>query len=221
MEYNIYNDRPKRGRVSGFWRTMLRFKTAAIFIIIIILIISSAYLIRSCRDNNIGTYVNDRIDITPTQVTAMKEIGEWEFLSIDDEELVDTVRRGWFGKDELIRIYFGTVRLGFDMRKAPENWIRKDNDTLRVTLPAIGLLDEDFIDEARTQSFYESGRWTDKDRAALYRRAYTKMRSRCLTGENIKTAERNAETQFRKMLNSLGYEQISIKFEDKTRKDKK
>ena len=50
---------------------------------------------------------------TPTQITAMKEIGEWEFLVVHDEELVDTVRKGVFTDDSLIRIYYGTYALGF------------------------------------------------------------------------------------------------------------
>lgn len=205
------NDRSRKGRLAGFWRTIFRLKTTALFIIIILVIISLAYIIRSCRGNTLDAYVNDKIDITPTQITAMTEIGEWEFLSIEDEEVVDTVRKGWFKDDELIRIYYGTLRLGFDMRKAGKDWIKKDKDTLDVTLPAIVLLDDDFIDEARTQSFFESGTWSDKDRAAMYRRAYDKMKSRCLTSENIRTAEQNAEIQFGKMLKSLGFEHVRVR----------
>jgi len=215
MIYDMNRGRSRKSLPVRLWQAVIRIKTGIIIAIIILAIISSAYLIRSCRGNTLNAYVNDKIDITPTQVTAMIEIGEWEFLSIEDEELVDTVRKSWFGNDELIRIYFGTLRLGFDMSDTGKDWIKKDRDTLNVTLPAIGLLDDDFIDEARTQSFFESGRWTDKDRANMYRRAYSKMKSRCLTKENIKTAEKNAEMQFRKMLNSLGFEHIKIKFDRK------
>lgn len=218
MEYNMNNNRQRRGRLAGFWHTMLRLKSTALLLIIILAIISAAYLIRSCRGNTLDVYVNDGIDITPTQITAMTETGEWEFLSVETEEIVDTVRKGWFGNDELTRIYFGTLRLGFDMRKADKDWIFKVKDTLYVTLPAISLLDEDFIDEARTQSFFESGKWSDKDRADLYNRAYKKMRDRCLTNENVRTAEQNAEMQFRKILKGIGFEHINIKFENKDTK---
>ena len=44
-----------------------------------------------------------------------------------------------------------------------------------MTLPKIGLLDKDFIDEARTESFYESGSWKPSDRDALYKKAYRRM----------------------------------------------
>ena len=41
-----------------------------------------------------------------------------------------------------------------------------------VALPKIELLDKDFIDEARTKAFIETGSWTDADRDSLYHRAY-------------------------------------------------
>ena len=34
------------------------------------------YLIYACRDNSVSVVVSDKIDATPTQITAMKEIGE-------------------------------------------------------------------------------------------------------------------------------------------------
>lgn len=132
------------------WLMIGRLKLSIIFIVILVAIIASAYLVRSCRGNEATVYVDDKIDITPTQVLAMKEIGEWEFLSIENEEMIDTVRKGFFKDDELIRIYYGTLRLGFDMSEAKADWIKADKDTLVITLPKIKLLDENFIDEART-----------------------------------------------------------------------
>lgn len=140
----------------------------------------------------------------------MKEIGEWEFLSIADEELIDTVRKGFFSNDELIRIYHGTLRLGINMHKTEPRWIDVSGDSITVVLPPIELLDNDFIDEARTQSFFESGKWTDKDRADMYKRAYNQMRARCLTKENIRNAEKNAVSQFNRMMKSMGYNNVRV-----------
>lgn len=210
---NINNGYKRKSRFARFTQALTRLKFTFILTIIIAAIISSAYLVRSCRGNAVSVYVNDDIDITPAQITAMTEIGEWEFLSIEDEELIDTVRKGWFSDDELIRIYYGTLRLGFDMRKTGDNWITVNEDTVNVTLPRITLLDEDFIDEAKTKSFYESGSWSDKDRGDMYERARKQMRARCVTKENIATAERNAESQFRKMMEALGFETVKIKFD--------
>lgn len=213
MEVHNNNYRPKKSRWANIWLLVGRLKLSIIFIVILVAIIASAYLIRACKGNEATIYVNDKIDITPTQVLAMKEIGEWEFLSIENEEMVDTVRKGFFKDDELIRIYYGTLRLGFDMHEAKADWIKADKDTLNITLPKIKLLDENFIDEARTKSSFESGSWSDKDRADMYKRAYTKMKARCLTKENIENAQDNARRQFAQMLNAMGFEHVNISFE--------
>lgn len=213
MEGHNNNYHRKKSRWAGLWMMIGRLKLSIIFIVILIAIIASAYLVRSCRGNEATIYINDKIDITPTQVLAMKEIGEWEFLSIENEEMIDTVRKGFFKDDELIRIYYGTLRLGFDMHEAKADWIKADKDTLNITLPRIKLLDENFIDEARTKSFFESGSWGDKDRADMYKRAYIKMKTRCLTKENIEKAQENAKRQFAQMLKAMGFEHVNINFE--------
>ncbi len=58
--------------------------------------------------------------LSPTQIRTIENIGQWEFLSISDEELIDTTRHGFFGDDKLVRIYYGTLRLGIDMKEVKE-----------------------------------------------------------------------------------------------------
>ena len=122
------------------------------------------------------------------------------------------MRHGFFGDDELVRIYTGTLRLGIDMADVEEDWISTDGDTLRVLLPPVRLLDTNFIDEASARSFYESGRWTQADRKALARKARQKMLARCLTPQNIASAEQNAAAQFHQMLRAMGFPYVSIRF---------
>ncbi len=147
------------------------------------------------KDDNLTVGYSDKIDDTPTIVEQMKEIGQWEFLSISDEELVDTVRRGFFSDDELVRIYYGTMRLGIDFSQCDEKWIERKGDSIKVDLPPVQLLDENFLDETRTKSFFESGKWTNADRKAMADRAKALMRKRCLTKENMDLAQKNAEAQ--------------------------
>ena len=60
---------------------------------------------------------------TPMRIQAIRSIGQWEFLSIDDEEIIDTVRRHWLSSDDqLVRIYRGTLRLGVDFRQCSPDW---------------------------------------------------------------------------------------------------
>lgn len=180
---------------------------------LIAFIIVFSWLMFCEKDNSVEIGVDDKINETPTQIESIRDIGEWEFLSISNEELVDTVRKGLFRDDHLVRIYYGTLRLGINMHQASPNWLTVSGDTVTAILPKVGLLDKNFIDEARTKSFYESGSWKPKDREALYKKAYNQMLKRCLTPANLNTARENAEAQFRSMLLSMGYKHVEVKSE--------
>ncbi len=192
--------------------TIENIRSATIAAAVIAVILLAIWLYRSLGDSRLEIGANDSIGLTPTQIESIKAVGEWEFLSISTEELVDTTRKRLFSDDQLVRIYYGTLRLGVNMKEVEPGWIQQRNDTLFLTLPKVGLLDRDFIDEARTKSFYESGTWKAEDREALYKRAYRKMIAHCLTPTNLQTAEDNARENFRKMLHSMGYQIVEIKF---------
>lgn len=189
-------------------------KIIIILTLAVIVIIALVWLVRSLSRSEVTVAVSEEINITPEQITSIKALGEWEFLAIANEELVDTVRKNILKDDHLVRIYYGTVRLGVNMHQVSPGWIRTAGDSIEVVLPKIGLLDRDFIDEARSKSFFESGKWSPKDRDALYRKAYKKMLHRSLTKENINKAQQNGEAQFRQMMRSMGYEHVSIRFEN-------
>lgn len=213
MENDKNYGKRKRSLPARLFAGISRLKLYAAITILLLAVIAAAYLVRSCRNDSVTVHVDDKINLTPTQVKEMKEIGEWEFLSIEDEEMVDTTRKRLFKDDELIRIYTGTLRLGIDLTEAKDDWLTTDGDTLRVTLPPIKLLDEDFIDEAKTQSFFESGSWSDKARDDMYHRAKEKMKQRCLTKENISSAEDNAMKQFFQMFKAMGFKTVEVRFE--------
>lgn len=186
----------------------------------IIIILTLIVIIGGClywwnKDNHVeGGSVGETM-LSPTQIKSIESIGQWEFLSVSDEELVDTTRHGFFGDDKLVRIYYGTLRLGIDMKDVKEGWMEADKDTIVCTLPPIKLLDNNFIDEAKTKSFFETGKWTGQDRQAMYEQAYRAMKKRCLSSSNITTAENNAQSQFFKMLKTMGFSNVKVRFEGK------
>jgi len=182
---------------------------------ILIVLIAGFFWLKSVTKNNyISLSSSEAIEPTPTQIQSIKDIGEWEFLSVSAEEMVDTIRKGFFSNDELVRIYYGTLRLGIDMKQLAPDAITVNGDSLQMTLPKVGLLDKDFIDEAKTKSFYESGKWSPKDHEALYQKAYRQMIQHCLTKENLEAAQINGEAQMRLMMQQLGYKNITIKIEN-------
>lgn len=134
-------------------------KKYGIIIILFLIIIIGGALYWLNKDNTMNVATEEKTTLSPTQVESIEAIGQWEFLAINDEELVDTTRHGFFGDDQLVRIYYGTLRLGIDMKDVKEGWIQTDEkkDSIVCTLPPIRLLDHNFIDEAKTKSFFEEG----------------------------------------------------------------
>jgi len=183
--------------------------------VVLIAIIAIVFWAKSAfKDNYLELGTNENIEPTPTQIQSIRDIGEWEFLSVSAEEMVDTVRKGIFTDDELVRIYYGTLRLGIDMQHLSDDAITVKGDSVEVILPKVGLLDKDFIDEAKTKPFYESGKWTPQAHQALYQKAQRQMLTHCLTKDNVNAAQSNAESQLSNFFKSLGYRNVILRFEE-------
>jgi hypothetical protein len=190
----------------------MKYKLAGILVAAIVALAVLWWLVSGISQSEVTLDVNQEIDLTPEQITSIEAIGEWELLAIANEELVDTTRKGFFKDDHLVRIYYGTVRLGIDMKNVEQGWLHTVGDSIVVTLPQPGLLDKNFIDEARTKSFFESGKWSHQDRDKLYQKAYRQMLAHCLTPENLRSARENGEALFTKMMKNIGYERVSVRW---------
>ena len=195
-------------------RTIQKLKLGFVAVMAVVAVAAVFWLKNAWQDSSIVIGTDSEVNVSPTQIRHIKAIGEWEFLSVSAEEMVDTVRRGLLGNDELVRIYYGTLRLGLNMHQVEPGWIDSEGDSVRLILPKIGLLDRDFIDEARTKAFFESGNWTPKDRELLYRKAHRQMLSHCLTSENLNEARSNAEQQLTQMMRAMGYRRVRIEWQE-------
>lgn len=191
-------------------------KSRPALMVVALLIVAGlvVWLFSAIRNTTMRVAVDDKIELTPTQIQSVRSIGQWEFLAVSDEELVDTVRKRFFSDDQLARIYYGTLRLGVDLQEAKEGWMVADGDTVRVLMPPVKLLDSRFIDEARTRSFYESGRWSAADREQLYQKARRQMLQHGLTPANLQRARENGEVQMRRLLRSMGFDAVEIRYEE-------
>ena len=161
------------------------------------------------------SFSETRIDNTP-QVMEIKSISEWEFLAVYREVIVDTVRERefWTTDDRLVRIYRGCLSLGVNLKDADDNWITVTGSTVNVNLPKIRLLDERFIDEANSVSFYESGKWSGEAREKLFAKAEEKMLKYALAPEMLDRARQQAETRFKSLFSAIGYPNVKVTFAD-------
>ena len=197
---------PRREGPSGF-SMMLKIILVTVVLVLLALFVRRCTTVPSLL--NVKVEHSRDIDITPAQIRSIERIGQWEFLAVADEELVDTVRSRLFQRDDrLVRIYRGTLRLGLDLSQCKENWVQTHGDTVFLHLPPVTLLSNQFIDEARTRSFYERGQWDDRTREAMYQKAARQMRKRALTQENLKQAQQNAHEQLTRLFRSFGFQEV-------------
>lgn len=180
-------------------------------VIILVVVLSGLYLY---KNTNISMEKNVHIENTAEEITRIKKIKQWEFLAVTTEEMVDTMRKRMVVSDDfLCNIYSGTLRIGIDLDKAGDDWVSVKDSVVDVKLPAIGLLDNNFIDEASTKVFLESGSWDGTAMNALYKKAEQKMKLRALTKENLAKAETNGVETFTRVFESLGFKKVNVSFE--------
>ena len=74
-------------------------KKYGIILIVLLAVVIGGALYWLNKDNTVEVATEEKTTLSPTQVESIEAIGQWEFLAINDEELVDTVRRGFFGDD--------------------------------------------------------------------------------------------------------------------------
>lgn len=219
-------DQPKSYRLKALAKFGLYIAVKFRYLWLILLaVVIVALCLRRCRDewqSGEGLHVssNKQIDVSPEEIRKIKDIGQWEFLAIRTEELAELDEQALLGDKQLAKIYTGTVRIGIDMKKAPDDWFTAKGDTAVLHLPAVGLLDNNFIDEAQTKAFYEKGTWRPEDKNKLYAIAHRKMLARCLTIDNLRAARQQASAQFDQIFFAFGYKYVIINYGSTTQNAK-
>lgn len=140
---------------------------------------------------NLSLVSNPEIDRTPVEINSIRQIGQWEFLSVKTEELVDSVKKGIIFDDHIACIYQGALSLGINMENFDKSWITaQGKDSISLSLPPVTLLDHNFINESKTNVFMEEGTWKEMEKEQLYQKAKQKMLRRACSKENMDLAEK-------------------------------
>jgi hypothetical protein len=208
----------KRGCWSILWwclKAMVRHWRITFFVLLVALIGYGAMVAYRTLTNS-NDAVEKPIEQSPEEIKRLQAIGQWEFLSVEAEELVERHYSGLMSERDLVCIYRGTLRIGVDMRKLPSDWVEMKERSAILHLPQPSLLDENFLDESRTTVFFEQGVFRPEERDAMRTEAKDKMKKRAMTTENLSIARRNAEAQFQKLFLAMGYEDVVVEFEANT-----
>lgn len=208
----------KRGCWSILWwclKAMVRHWRITFFVLLVALIGYGAMVAYRTLTNS-NDAVEKPIEQSPEEIMRLQAIGQWEFLSVEAEELVERHYSGLMSERDLVCIYRGTLRIGVDMRKLPSDWVEMKERSAILHLPQPSLLDENFLDESRTTIFFEQGVFRPEERDAMRTEAKDKMKQRAMTAENLSIARRNAEAQFQKLFLAMGYEDVVVEFDANT-----
>ena len=160
-----------------------------------------------------------KIDNTANRIKEIKNIGEWEFLAVDCEVIVEKKRKRSFlvHDDYLVRIYKGCVRIGVDIKNAGDDWLTTEGDSVvYVNLPMPHVLDDRFIDEANTEVFYESGKWSGEEKEEMYEEAKGKM-LKLVSEENYGEAREQARLRFTSLFKAVGCDKVIVNFYPKNK----
>lgn len=169
------------------------------------------------KETGISTSQEERVEQTAAVMDSIRSIGQWELAYIDTNVQVDTVARRWLGlvKDKLQRRYYGRVSVGIDMRRLPEEWCVRKEDTVWVTLPDVCLLDSNFIDESRTELVLSEDDDLEADKTmkqAMLERARQKMIDAALTPKVSSDARRLATDRMSERFRAIGYGKVVVEF---------
>lgn len=208
---------------------LLRHWQLTLMAVAVVIIGFSAWRIYSLATGDeplVGIRHNATIADTPEEIRALRDIGQWEFLAAPCEEIIERHEAHTFGDKHLVKVFRGTLRIGIDMHKANDDWFAADTTSFTLspgvlveggkaailTLPDVELLDENFIDETHTTTFYEHGTFSSKIKQELYDEAVDAMKKRILTPNNLEAARQTARDQFTRIFHALGYDKVSITF---------
>ena len=197
-------------------KTYGKIKLAAVVVVCLIVMVAVLYMCHAAKSVTAGHQTEVVVTPTPVNLDSIRAIGQWAFLTVEMDEVVDTVDRGLFSSDRISVAYHGTLHYGIDVAEARPGWVT----IVSVVLPPVKLLDYRFLDE-RNVKVYE-GR-DDMDfinkptvRAALVRKAKAAMIRR--GRENIPEARGKAEAEVRRIFSQHGYKKIVVSFEDDNKK---
>lgn len=210
----VQENKSRLGCWSALWwcikKTVKNWRITLILIALAFIAYGGMVIYRNLTSTN--TAVDAPIATSPEEIVHLRSIGQWEFLSVESEELVERHHTGLMSDRDLICIYRGTLRVGVDLRKLPENWVEVKGRNAIVHLPQPSLLDENFLDESRTTVFIEQGLFRAEEREAMIAEAKNKMKQRALSTDNLSIARRNAESQFQKLFLAMEYEDVIVEF---------
>lgn len=196
---------------------MRKLKIIGIIAACVLIIVAAFFVVHFTKNVKAGHATEVTVTPTPVNLDSLRAIGHWQLISVEMNEVVDTIDKGLFSNKRISVGYHGTLRYGIDLSKVREDWVRTEKDTIAIiVLPRAELLDNHFLDERNVKVYdgRDDMNFINKPqvRAALVKKAKERMASR---GEQfIPKAQDKAGEEMQRLFHSHGYKQVNVSFAD-------
>ena len=199
-------------------RHTLRFYITAALLCIAVGVAAYLALRYVFSSSSLTTETEERIERTPAVVDSIRSIGQWELASVELSVDVDTIRKRWIGlvKDEVKRRYTGRLSVGIDMTQLQDSCYAVSGDTITVTLPAVRLLDTNFIDESRTRTLIaDNEEFADNPQVkkAMLEKARRRLAAQGADSETVAECRQRAAAEVKERFSAIGYSTVVVVFE--------
>lgn len=196
----------------------LRFYITAALLCIAVGVAAYLALRYVLSSSSLTTEAEERIERTPAVVDSIRSIGQWELASVELSVDVDTIRKRWIGlvKDEVKRRYTGRLSVGIDMTQLQDSCYAVSGDTITVTLPAVRLLDTNFIDESRTRTLIaDNEEFADNPQVkkAMLEKARRRLAAQGADSETVAECRQRAAAEVKERFSAIGYSTVVVVFE--------
>lgn len=194
-----------------FMKQSLRLYIIAVIAVVTVVVAAYLMLRPAIKETGVDAVPQNEVVIsTHAVLDSIRSIGEWELMSIDVQADVDTVRKSMLGlvKHKLQRRYFGRLSVGIDMQQASLQ------DTVLV-LPHAALLDDNFIDESRTELIVCESQSMEQEprlKAAMLAKAKAMMMRDGIKPQTISDCEQRAREEVMQQLKLLRQDNINVIF---------
>lgn len=154
--------------------------------------------------------------ITILGLSEIAELATVEIRSVaevKEERVPADLRQYLGGRESLLMLVYGNVKIGFDLSKVEEGDLWTDGARVQLRLPPPEILSTT-IDFDKTHIVdYERSFFVGNDpnlQAAVLERATQSLQQAAIEAEGLETAKRFGKLFFENYLRSLGFEEVRV-----------
>jgi len=186
-----------------------------VIIVIVILVICIVAVLIGWKFYNNGNFQNIftskpiTIDKTENVIEEINKLAEFTTATYYQEITINKVKKRTLFDDELVIIVKGKVRAGFDMSTLTEGDVIIENQTIRIKLPPVKILDV-ITNPSNFETFVESGKWSFKEVNKYKKEARERLEKNAIDGGILDLAKKSGVEKLTALFKNLGFAEVLL-----------